>query len=726
MNSEKEPPVKRKIKINKVTNRFLPLTESVISGLEPEATIKDFTILSTIGEGSFGKVFLVSHNKTKSKYAIKRISKLDKNNQEGKTYFKREIEIMYKIHQNNIVRLFNHFEDNEYCYFVMEYIENGNLFEQPSWKNNKCFPSNEVAKIIKEIICAVYYLHNMDPPIIHRDIKPENVLIDKNGVAKLTDFGWSNYVDSNEIRRTYCGTPVYLAPEMIKEIGHDEHLDIWCIGVLLFELLTGNVPFKGKDIDSLNNNILALKIVWPKDISNTAKNLILKILKRDPEDRISLADMLKHPFFKQKLNNDHLEEDLIKPDGVKFPPFLLSKYSIEYYDKIILGNFYKEIKEKQKEKEDLNENKQSNEIKDNKDLNNINEIKDDKISNNLNNLNINDSIKKKDEKNIKPETETILNKEQIDNNSIPMNGLTSITSVENDHREEVSDDFLMNNKDSMNIFKDFGQESLSNFEGKESITQSIGGDNFKHLYSSLIKDYEKLNKNYNEIASINQEQKQKIEELNSKNNLLQREKENLLKEIDKSITEKLKLQSELEIKKQKLELNEYSLKNLKNKNNIENIVDNGDMFEMEKIIQEKNDELKKMQEKINILEKKNADLGLGQMQEENENLVKEMDIKLKKVKNYYEEEIKKLKDEFKKEKDNYDLIIKVKDDEIMRLVKNKEDIKAQENKKYEEVIQKYEQIAKDKDTEIEILKLKNKKLSMINKMMKSNQDNGKK
>ena len=382
MNSEKEPPVKRKIKINKVTNRFLPLTESVISGLEPEATIKDFTILSTIGEGSFGKVFLVSHNKTKSKYAIKRISKLDKNNQEGKTYFKREIEIMYKIHQNNIVRLFNHFEDNEYCYFVMEYIENGNLFEQPSWKNNKCFPSNEVAKIIKEIICAVYYLHNMDPPIIHRDIKPENVLIDKNGVAKLTDFGWSNYVDSNEIRRTYCGTPVYLAPEMIKEIGHDEHLDIWCIGVLLFELLTGNVPFKGKDIDSLNNNILALKIVWPKDISNTAKNLILKILKRDPEDRIGLADMLKHPFFKQKLNNDHLEEDLIKPDGVKFPPFLLSKYSIEYYDKIILGNFYKEIKEKQKEKEDLNENKQSNEIKDNKDLNNINEIKDDKISNN--------------------------------------------------------------------------------------------------------------------------------------------------------------------------------------------------------------------------------------------------------------------------------------------------------------------------------------------------------
>ena len=84
---------------------------------------------------------------------------------------------------------------------------------------------------------------------------------------------------------------------MIKEIGHDEHLDIWCIWVLLFELLTGNVPFKGKYLEGLNNNILSLKIYWPKDINLVAKNLILKILKPDPGERISLRDMLKHPFF---------------------------------------------------------------------------------------------------------------------------------------------------------------------------------------------------------------------------------------------------------------------------------------------------------------------------------------------------------------------------------------------------------------------------------------------
>ena len=704
MNSGKEP-VKKKIKINKVNNRFLPLTESVINGLEPEATIKDFTILSTIGEGSFGKVFLVMHNKTKSKYAIKRISKLNKNNQEGKTYFRREIEIMYKVHQCNIVRLFNHFEDNEYCYFVMEYIEKGNLFDQPSWKNNKRFSSVDVAKIIKEIICAVYYLHHMDPPIIHRDIKPENVLIDKNGVAKLTDFGWSNYVDSNEIRRTYCGTPVYLAPEMIKEIGHNEHLDIWCIGVLLFELLTGTVPFKGRDIDSLNNNILSLKIVWPRDINNTAKNLISKILKTEPGERISLEDMLKHPFFKEKLNNDHLEKELIKPDGLKFPPFLLSQYSIEYYDKTILENFLKEHNEKQKiEKNEIIDN----EIKNDKELNHININKEGINMNSINN-NIEDQNTK---------TMTDLNSENLDNNSIPMNSLTSLKSMEN-YPKEVNDAFLMNNNSTVKLFKDpkeNAHDSYSSFDGNHSITSSMGGENLIQRYSSLKKEYEKLNKKYNESVAANQEKKQKIdelnsviEELNSKLNLYQREKEKLEKENDKVFTEKLKLQNDLEILKQKLQLNEYSLNNLKNTINIENKVDNGgDMLETVKIIQEKNEEIRKLGEKVKELEKKNDYMSIGNEQGENINSIK------------YEDEIKKLKEEFQKEKENYSLIIKVKDEEIQRLVKIKEDISAQEKKKYEGYIAKYEELATEKDVEIETLKLKNKKLSKINKMLKDN------
>ena len=698
MNTEKEQNPKKKIKINKVANRFLPLTESVINGLEPEAPIKDFTILGTIGNGSFGKVSLVRHNKTGSEYAIKQISKLDKNNQEGKTYFRREIEIMYKIHQSNIVRLFNHFEDNEYCYFVMEYIENGNLFDQPSWKNNHCFTSFDVAKIIKDVICAVYYLHHMEPPIIHRDIKPENVLIDKNGVAKLTDFGWSNYVDSKEIRRTYCGTPVYLAPEMIKEIGHDEHLDIWCIGVLLFELLTGNVPFKGKDIDSLNNNILSLKISWPKDINLVAKNLILKILKPDPGERISLRDMLKHPFFKTKLNDDNLERFLVKPDGVKYPPFLMSKYSIENYDKMIAKFLSDEQNNKEKEKENL-------------------------VKNNEN------EIRNSESEETKTNTEGgLLSNDDISKNSLTMN---SLKSFENFPKENINDAFL-NNDNSIKVFSDpnnIYRDSSSSFLDHNSIQRSIGpGDNVNLLYSNLIKDYEKLNNSYNELLASKQEQSQKLEEYNLKLNKLLKEKKNLVQEVEEAITEKLKLKTELEETKQQLKLNEFTINTLKNKNN-NNIITptndsgNGENFEMEKIIEEKNEEIRRLKEKINELEKNYSDIKKNSIEGENKIEIEQMEEKLKSTKSFYEDEIKKIKADFQKDKDNYSLIIKIKDEEIMKLVKNKEDIKAQEGKKYEKIISKYEQIAKDKDTEIEILRLKNKKLNMINKIMQSKQDN---
>ena len=688
MNTEKEQNTKKKIKINKVANRFLPLTESVINGLEPEATIKDFTILGVIGEGSFGKVSLVRHNNTGSEYAIKQISKLDKNNQEGKTYFKREIEIMYKIHQSNIVRLFNHFEDNEFCYFVMEYIENGNLFSQPCWKNNHCFPSYDVAKIIKEVICAVYYLHHMDPPIIHRDIKPENVLIDKNGVAKLTDFGWSNYVDSKEIRRTYCGTPVYLAPEMIKEIGHDEHLDIWCIGVLLFELLTGNVPFKGKDLESLNNNILSLKISWPKDINLVAKNLILKILKPDPGERISLEDMLKHPFFRTKLNDDNLERDLIKPDGIKYPPFLLSKYSIEYYDKMISQL----LKEKKEEK-------------------NNDRDKDNNIKNN---------DKENSEKKNSPE-EPLLNNDDINKNSLLMN---SLKSFDNFPKEDENNSFLMNDNSSVKFLTDpnnIYRDSSSSFLDHNSIQKSIGpgGGNINVLYSNLMKDYEKLNNNYNELLASKQEQIQKLEESNLKIKLLLKEKNNLVQEVEEAITEKLKLKTELEETKQQLKLNEFTIKSLKNKSN----ANNAGNLEMDKILEEKNEEIRKLKEKMNEMEKNLNELKGDSITGENKNVIEQMEEKLKITKSFYEDEIKKIKTDFQKEKDNYSLIIKIKDEEIRKLVKNKEEIKAQEGKKYDIIIAKYEQITKDKDTEIEILRLKNKKLNMINKIMQSKQEN---
>jgi len=164
----------------------------------------------------------------------------------------------------------------------------------------------------------------MNPPIIHRDIKPENVLLAEGIVAKLTDFGWSNYIQEGDKRTTVCGTPIYLAPEIFEEKGHDEAVDLWCIGVLLFELVTATVPFQGNDIDTLKSNILNLKITWPKDINTDAKNLIMKILKLKPKERLPLEEMLKHPFI-TKYCPDAVN-CLIKPDpSIQYKPFIVSK-----------------------------------------------------------------------------------------------------------------------------------------------------------------------------------------------------------------------------------------------------------------------------------------------------------------------------------------------------------------------------------------------------------------
>ena len=325
--------------MNNVSNRFLPIPESVLKGLEAEPKISDFILIKELGVGSFGRVLLVQHKITQAKYAIKAIDKRNKNNIEEKPYFRREIEIMYRVHHPNVVKLFGHFEDNSYCYFIMEYIPGGNIYSLVPKNGIRTTSIRNIVSIMKDVICATYFLHHMIPPIIHRDIKPENVVLDENMVGKLTDFGWSNYMQGDMKRTTVCGTPVYLAPEIINNRGHDEKVDIWCIGVLLFELMTGFAPFQGNDVQTVKYNISRLKISWPKNMDKDAADLISKILKYYPEERISLEQMLLHPFFTKYFPN--AISSLKVPDNTQYKVFVVSKdnpltwnpvYSVNDYD----------------------------------------------------------------------------------------------------------------------------------------------------------------------------------------------------------------------------------------------------------------------------------------------------------------------------------------------------------------------------------------------------------
>ena len=205
----------------------------------------------------------------------------------------------------------------------MEYIEGGNIYSYIPKNGIPTITTQQVASIIKDVISATYFLHHMNPPIVHRDIKPENVLLASGMKAKLTDFGWSNYMEGGYKRMTVCGTPIYLAPEMINNTGHDEKVDIWCIGVLLFELMTGVQSWSGNDIQTIKYNISRLKINWPKNMDRTAADLISKILKYNPEERISLRNMLNHPFFTQFFPNP--TSCLIRPDNTQYKAFIISK-----------------------------------------------------------------------------------------------------------------------------------------------------------------------------------------------------------------------------------------------------------------------------------------------------------------------------------------------------------------------------------------------------------------
>ena len=326
------------VKKNNVYNRFLPVPESVLKGFEPEPKITDFTLIKELGVGSFGRVLLVQHKMTQANYAIKAIDKRTNTNIQEKPYFRREIEIMYRIHHPNVVKLFGHFEDNTYCYFIMEYIPGGNIYSYVPKDGIKKINTQQVASIIKDVISATYFLHHMNPPIIHRDIKPENVLLSQGMQAKLTDFGWSNYMQGDMKRTTVCGTPIYLAPEMINNTGHDEKIDIWCIGVLLFELMTGMSPWQGNDVQTVKYNISRLRINWPKQMDRKAADLIIKILRYNPEERISLRNMLMHPFFTQFFPN--AVSCLKRPDNTQYKVYVINKDHPLTWNPVFTGNNY--------------------------------------------------------------------------------------------------------------------------------------------------------------------------------------------------------------------------------------------------------------------------------------------------------------------------------------------------------------------------------------------------
>ena len=278
-----------------------------------------------LGSGSFGRVFLVSHNETKELFALKTIEKRKIMMTYGKLdIIYDEINIHSKLYHQNIIKLYSVYEDDETINIILEYAKGGNLYQLIKDEKNG-FSESKAFDYFIQVINAVYYLHSNN--IIHRDIKPENILIGDDNKLKLCDFGWAKEL-TLENRSTFCGTMEYMAPEIVGSENYDYSVDIWSLGILLYEMLFGHSPFNGKDTNNIILNIKSHELNYDdtnKKISNSCKDLIQKLLNMNPQKRLKIKDILEHPFIKKhskkflsnkqltnSINEDKIENQLNK------------------------------------------------------------------------------------------------------------------------------------------------------------------------------------------------------------------------------------------------------------------------------------------------------------------------------------------------------------------------------------------------------------------------------
>ncbi|OQR81359.1 RPS6 protein kinase, partial [Thraustotheca clavata] len=267
-----------------------------------KVTLDDFHLIKVIGKGSFGKVLLVRKKDTGVVYAMKVLRKenIIKRNQVEHTRTERHV--LGYVRHPFIVGLNYAFQTAEKLYFVLDYCAGGELFFHLGKVQR--FKEPRAQFYAAEITLAIEYVHNLD--IIYRDLKPENVLLDENGHIRLTDFGLSKegIQDDFSGANSFCGTPEYLAPEILNRSGHGRAVDWWSLGALLYEMLTGLPPFYCRDRDKLFEKIRQGELTFPKYLSPAAVDLLARLLERDPTKRLGTGptdagEIKSHPFFKE-------------------------------------------------------------------------------------------------------------------------------------------------------------------------------------------------------------------------------------------------------------------------------------------------------------------------------------------------------------------------------------------------------------------------------------------
>lgn len=260
-------------------------------------TMDDFDLLKVIGKGSFGKVMQVRKKDTQRVYALKSIRKAHIVAKLEVTHTLAERNVLVEVNNPFIVSLKFCFQLPDKLYFVLDFINGGELFHHLQREKTFSLPRSKL--YICELLLAIEHLHSLN--VIYRDLKPENILLDYQGHIALCDFGLCKMdMKLTDRTDTFCGTPEYLAPELILGQGYTRSVDWWTLGILLYEMLTGLPPFYDENIPQMYKNILNKPLKFPEIFDVQAKDLLIKLLNRDPEKRLGAngSDEVKaHPFF---------------------------------------------------------------------------------------------------------------------------------------------------------------------------------------------------------------------------------------------------------------------------------------------------------------------------------------------------------------------------------------------------------------------------------------------
>lgn len=265
--------------------------------LKTHLSIEDFDLLKVVGKGSFGKVMQVMKKDTKQIYALKSLRKHHIVSRMEVTHTMAERTVLARINNPFVVPLKFSFQSPEKLYLVLAFINGGELFYHLQ-KSGK-FSTDRARFYAAELLAALESLHEHN--VIYRDLKPENILIDYQGHIALCDFGLCKLNMTNEDKtNTFCGTPEYLAPELLLNLGYTRSVDWWTLGTLLFEMLTGLPPFFDEDVPTMYKKILQNPLKFPPFLEGTdAQDLLTRLLQKDPANRLDDAQQIKnHAFFK--------------------------------------------------------------------------------------------------------------------------------------------------------------------------------------------------------------------------------------------------------------------------------------------------------------------------------------------------------------------------------------------------------------------------------------------